>query len=61
MDSDAAQAAWHQHDLEEAYVRHELAKAAELAARYGGCMENKDSIEHALLVVAKLEGFNLAA
>ena len=65
MEADAGSAGWaHQHDLlnqEDAYLRHELARAAELAACRGGHPENKASIERALLVVAGLEEFSLAA
>lgn len=46
---------------EEGWARHELARAAELAARLGGHPERALEIEHALLTVAGLEEFNLAA
>lgn len=46
---------------EEGWARHELARAAELAARMGGHPERALEVERGLLEVAGLEKFNLAA
>lgn len=48
-------------DDERGWARHELARAAELATRLGNCPERKQDVEAALLNVAGLEEFNLAA
>jgi hypothetical protein len=46
---------WQQHyQMEEAWVRHELARAAELAARTGGHPEAAEGLERVLLTVAEL-------
>ena len=46
---------------EEAWARHELARAAELAARMGGHPEKAEDVERGLLEVAGLNRFDLAA
>ena len=65
MECDASSAGWaHQQDLldqEDAYIRYEAARVAALVAGRGGHPENRASIERALLVVAGLEEFSLAA
>lgn len=48
-------------DQEQAYIRHELARAALLAARTGGHPEAAPALERALLTAAGLEQFDLAA
>ena len=57
-------AEWEQQDAldrEAAYLRHECARVAAMAASAGGHPEKASEIEHALLNVAGLEEFNLAA
>lgn len=46
---------WWQHDEQhEAWIRHELARAAELAAKTGGHPENQAALERVLLTAAEL-------
>lgn len=62
MDTDGAD--YEQQDVllrEEGWARHELARAAELAARMGGHPERAQDIERGLLEVAGLNEFELAA
>jgi hypothetical protein len=56
MECDAMTPGWEQHDeQQEPWARHELARAAELAAKLGGHPENAPALERTLLIAAGLE------
>ena len=65
LECEASSAAWaHQVDLleqERAYMAHEIARMADMIARFGGAVENAHAIEVAMLEVAGLREFQLAA
>lgn len=64
MRDDDEGAEWEQQDIllrEEGWLRHELARAAELAAKHGGHPEKAEDVERGLLEVAGLNKFELAA